>query len=276
VPSIPHSSSVSRTAAWATDSPRSTAPPGTAQLPLSVRRISRISPERAQPRSALLEEQGILADKARERDEVISRELFPGMEDARRDRYLAGLEAAIAARQRVVDELAALVGDAETVCDERGWLPAERRDLSLVLFKVRRATEVRELRARMPVRKAELEALTGRSERAALREALRTDVARLASLEAMPPMTAADMCSECADPARHCPGVTFNLQDGNSVGGPCPAWPQWATPTLEDLRADFRRAMQADMDESFAVRMRQGYPPFVTPAPQAPATQPHQ
>jgi hypothetical protein len=209
-------------------------------LPLSVRRISRISPERAQPRSALLEEQGILADKARERDEVISRELFPGMEDARRDRYLAGLEAAIAARQRVVDELAALVGDAETVCDERGWLPAERRDLSLVLFKVRRATEVRELRARMPVRKAELEALTGRSERAALREALRTDVARLASLEAMPPMTAADMCSECADPARHCPGVTFNLQDGNSVGGPCPAWPQWAR-KLEMVRAELRK-----------------------------------
>jgi hypothetical protein len=47
-------------------------------------------------------------------------------------------------------------------------------------------------------------------------------------------------------------------------------------PTLEDLRADFRSAMQADMDESFAVRMRQRYPPFVTPAPQAPATQPHQ
>src|ERR1700733_10081208 len=42
--SMPVSSSVSRTAAWATDSPRSTAPPGTAQLPLSVRRISRISP----------------------------------------------------------------------------------------------------------------------------------------------------------------------------------------------------------------------------------------
>ena len=33
--SIPDSSSVSRTAAWATDSPRSTAPPGMAQLSLS-------------------------------------------------------------------------------------------------------------------------------------------------------------------------------------------------------------------------------------------------
>jgi hypothetical protein len=45
------------------------------------------------------------------------------------------------------------------------------------------------------------------------------------------------------------------------------------SPSLEDLRADFRSAMQADMDESFAMRMRQRYPPFVTPAPQAPATQ---
>jgi hypothetical protein len=39
------------------------------------------------------------------------------------------------------------------------------------------------------------------------------------------------------------------------------------TPSLEDLRADFRSAMQTDMDKSFAMRMRQRYPPFVTPAP---------
>jgi hypothetical protein len=38
------------------------------------------------------------------------------------------------------------------------------------------------------------------------------------------------------------------------------------TPSLEDLRADFHSEMQADMDESFATRMRQRYPPFVTPA----------
>jgi hypothetical protein len=41
------------------------------------------------------------------------------------------------------------------------------------------------------------------------------------------------------------------------------------TPSLESLRADFRTAMQDDIDESFAIRMRQRYPPFVTPAPQA-------
>jgi hypothetical protein len=42
------------------------------------------------------------------------------------------------------------------------------------------------------------------------------------------------------------------------------------TPSLNGLRADFRTAMQADIDESFAVRMRQRYPPFVPPAPQQP------
>jgi hypothetical protein len=96
-----------------------------------------------------------LSGKIRERDEVISRELSPGMEDGRRDKYLARLEAGIAAGQRAVDELAAAAGDPETVCDERGWLPAERRELSMTLFKARRAAEVRELRARIPDRQAE-------------------------------------------------------------------------------------------------------------------------
>ncbi len=124
--------------------------------------------------------------------------------------------------------LAAVVGDPETVHDEHGWLHAERRELSLTLFKERRAAEVRQLRARTPARQAELKTLTGRSERAKLREALRTDVARLASLEAMAPMQADDMCSECADLASHSPDVTYDLRDLSSSGGPCPAWPRWA------------------------------------------------
>jgi hypothetical protein len=40
----PVSSAVSRTAACTSDSPRSIAPPGNAQLPLSLRRISSSSP----------------------------------------------------------------------------------------------------------------------------------------------------------------------------------------------------------------------------------------
>jgi hypothetical protein len=48
------------------------------------------------------------------------------------------------------------------------------------------------------------------------------------------------------------------------------------SPSLEDLRGDFRSAMRADVDASFAMRMRQRHPPFVTPAPQAAATQLHE
>ena len=194
----------------------------------------------AQALLALLEEQGVLAAKVRERDEIISRKLFQATDDGECDRYLAGLEAEITAGQRAVDELAAVVGDPETVCDERGWLPAERRELSLTLFRVRRVADVRELRARVPARQAELKAMRGRAGRAELCEALQMDMARLASLEAMPPMQAAGMCSECADPAWHSPGVTFNLTDGSSTGGPCPAWPRWAQ-KVEMLRAELRK-----------------------------------
>ena len=185
-------------------------------------------PERAQARLALLEEQGMLADKILERHEIISRERFPLIDDRQRDTHLAALKTVIAARQRTVDELAAAVGDPETVPDEHGWLPAERRELSLKLFRERREAGIRQLRSRIPARQAELKTLTGRAERAKLREALRTDTARLASLEAMAPMQAGDMCSECVSPAWHSPGVTVDLSDGSSTGGPCPAWPQWA------------------------------------------------
>jgi hypothetical protein len=196
-------------------------------------------PGRAQARLALLEEQGMLADKVRERNEIISREIFPGMGDEQRDRHLAALEAKIGEGERAVEELAAVVGDPETVCDERGWLPAERRELSLTLFKERREAEIRQLRARIPARQAELKTLTGRAERAKQREQLRTDLARLASLEAMPPMQASGMCSECVNPAWHSPGVTYNLSDMSSTGGPCPAWPRWAQ-QVEMLRRALR------------------------------------
>lgn len=129
-------------------------------------RAARYDPERAQARLALLEEQDMLADKARERDEIISPKVFQAMDDWQRDGYLAGLEAEITAGQRAVDELAAVAGDPETVCDERGWLPAERREVSLTLFRVWREAEVSELRARVSAQQAELKSMRGRAGRA--------------------------------------------------------------------------------------------------------------
>lgn len=185
-------------------------------------------PGRARARLALLEDQAILADTISQRDELLSggRSRLAGDEDGRK--LLATLERDIAAKTREVEELAAVVGDPETVADAQGWLPAERRELALALFKSRRATEVRDLRARVADSQATLKALQGKSERAELRATLRKDQARLTYLEEMPPLEAPGMCPGRASPAWHTPGVTCRLDGAGETGGPCLAWPRRA------------------------------------------------
>jgi hypothetical protein len=143
-------------------------------------RAEHYDPGRAQARLAMLEEQAILAEMIRQRDELLSagRSRLAGDEDSRK--LLASLERSIAVKTKDVEGLAAVVGDPEAVPDAGDWLPAERREMALVLFKSRRATEVRDLRARVTDSQAKLKSLTRKSERAELREALREDKARLA------------------------------------------------------------------------------------------------
>lgn len=184
--------------------------------------------DRAQARLALLEEQGIVDSKVRERDEILSGELFPCAPEQDKRRLLASLERDIAAKTKEVEELLAVIGDPETVADAKGWLPAERREMALVRFTSWRGLHVRDLRARVAAAQVTLKALKGRAERARLREALRQDKARLAYWEQMAPLLAADMCSECGSPARHAPGVTYSVDGFYVTGGPCPAWPRWA------------------------------------------------
>jgi hypothetical protein len=191
-------------------------------------RAEQYDPGRAQARLALLEEQAVLADTIRQRDELLAggRSWLAGDEDGRK--LLASLERRIAAKTKEADELAAVVGDPETVPDAQGRLPAERRAMALALFKSQRATEVRDLRARIAESQATLKSLTGKAERAELREVLRKDRAWLAYVEEMPPLEASGMCSECVSPAWHTPGVTYSLAGAGETGGPCPAWPRWA------------------------------------------------
>jgi len=61
--------------------------------------------------------------------------------------------------------------------------------------------------------------MTNRAER---REALHAAQRRLEALLAIPPLTAEDMCSECATPARKYGWST------PPTDGPCAAWPRWA------------------------------------------------
>lgn len=206
-------------------------------------RAKHFDPGRAQARLAVLEEQGILADKIRQRDEILSGELFPLAGEKDRRRLLVGLERDIATKTREVDDLAAVVGDPETVADAKGWLPAERREMALTLFKARREVEVRDLRARVAAGQATLKSLKGRSERAELREALRKDKARLVYLEEIPPLQASGMCSECVSPAWHTPGITISLNGAGMTGGPCPAWPRWAK-GVSGIREALRQAAQ--------------------------------
>jgi hypothetical protein len=182
-------------------------------------------------RLALLGQVAVLAYTTRKRDQLASRELYPAMEDERRQEKLAKLDVDIKAAARMVDELTLAVGDVEAVCDERGWLPSERRVLMLQVFAASRVSEVLELRGRVAAHQSDLTAMREQSGRARIREALLKDAARLRFLEAVPQLDATDMCSECPTPAAwHSLTVTFNLDPAKNVGvidGPCPAWPWW-------------------------------------------------
>jgi hypothetical protein len=197
----------------------------------------------------MLEEQGILDSKVRERDEILSGELFPGAPEKDKRRLLANLERDIPDKTKDVDQLLAVIGDPETVADARGWLPAERREMALVLFKSRRGLQVRELRARVADGHATLKSMKGRDERAAkVRETLRQDQAHLAYWEQMAPLQAADMCSECESPAWYAPGATYSMDGFYVTGGPCPAWPRWAK-GVTVVREAIRQARQGPPKE---------------------------
>jgi hypothetical protein len=183
-------------------------------------------PARARARCALLEQQALLATCILERDEIAAREMFPFMADKAREQRLAGLEGEIARISAIVDELSTLVGNAESVADANGWLPSERREYALDIFAGRRNTEVRELRDQVKARQAELNAAKDLAERAQVRSTLRKATGRLEFLEAIPPLTAAEMCSECVSPASwH--GFLFEVSEASVDRGPCPSWPLW-------------------------------------------------
>jgi hypothetical protein len=164
-------------------------------------RAERYDPERAQARLALLEERAVLADHLSERQEIASHQRDAGVVGKRHQAQLARLDKATAELEMEIARLSSIVGDEETVADANGWLPGERRELSLAVFAAQRVSEVRELRRRAAAGREEAGTASSPAEHAAIRQALQQDTVRLAYLEAIPPMTAAEMCSECPWPA---------------------------------------------------------------------------
>jgi hypothetical protein len=188
-------------------------------------RVALYDEGREQARLALLEHQAILRHHTEELDGLRERRRFPAMPDERRREQIAELERSVAASRAEVVRLQEAVGDAETVVDKSGWLPEDRRELAHTLISAHRCVEVRELRERVKEQQATLKATKGRVERAPIRDALNRDRRRLEFLMAIPPLQAADMCSECVSPARWHGYVTTGA---NPDAGPCPAWPRWA------------------------------------------------
>lgn len=185
-------------------------------------------PVRARARLALIEQQVKLARATRVREDYLARPPVPDGIPVPWARALSEAEADIADASRQVEALAPLAGDPETVTDEHGTLPAQRRERFLGEFAAKVNAEVSGLHQRLLALRAELRAATGRKDQAALQEELSKGSARLAYLQTLPPFTAADMCSECPSPkAWHDTVVTFCLETGAILSEPCPAWPEW-------------------------------------------------
>jgi hypothetical protein len=188
-------------------------------------RVALYDEGREQARLALLEQQAILRHCSQKLDDLRERRRFPAMPEQPRRAQIAELQQSVAAARTAVVRLQEQVGDVETVVDQHGWLPQERRELALSLFSARRCSEVRELRERVREQPTTLQATKGRAERAPIRAALNRDTQRLEFLMVIPPLEAADMCSECITPASWHGYVTTGA---NLDAGPCPAWPRWA------------------------------------------------
>lgn len=179
-------------------------------------------PARADARLSLLEQQSRLEYETTELASYEDGSRYPKKDVDRRRQQMDELRASIGSRQKEIARLTPIVGDPETVIDENGWLPKERRDAMLIHYRFDRERAVRQLRAQIP----ELVATGDRNDR------IEADLKRhrLDKLLAVPPLTADDMCSDCAAPIAEHGSVTPPFD------GPCPAWPGW--------RARLQRAWQ--------------------------------
>jgi hypothetical protein len=186
----------------------------------------------------------MLRSAIRDRDGTF--EYGPAPDEPRDPRrvWLDGAEREIAEAEKLIRLLEPVVGDPETVIDENGWLPAERREEWFSRFARGRQSEVATLRERRRDLTAELKAAKGRETRADLRNQLKRAVKRLEYLEAIPPMTPADICSECPWPEDwHEIGTTLSLEMDGYLKQPCPSWPIWQE-QLKIGRARFLKVME--------------------------------
>lgn len=197
------------------------------------RRKADYDPGLEQSRLVLLELEGWLAMQQLQRQGLLDETLFPSMDAGRRADRVRECDREIAACQRRLDEVRDIVAGPERVVDRDGYLPAERRELSLRLLASRRQTAVRELRPKIAELSVVLDGTRGRKKRAEIREQLVDAQALLDDWLQVPELRAEDMCSECSQPAKwHLTGWVTPI----GWQAPCPAWPSWRK-RIEKARA---------------------------------------
>lgn len=176
-------------------------------------RKTKFNEERATARVALIEQRSRLDYEESVLSGYRDGSRFPGMDSSRRQEKLEELKQFVTLRRSEIERLTPIVGNPETVIDENGWLPHERRGAMFFHYRFDREQKVKRLRTEIP----ELEAAVDRKDRVKL------DMKRreLNELLAVPPLTPDDMCSDCPTP------VADHGWTTPPYWGPCPAWPGW-------------------------------------------------
>ena len=206
--------------------------------------------ERAEARLALLEQTSLVPHEVTELTQYQDETLLSKMDDTRRREMIIELERSIAARRIEIDRLTTLVGDPETVIDQNGWLPGERREAMLLHYRFERERRVRGLRTQIPEPTATVE---------------RKDRWKVTSLQhelnallAVPPLTADDMCSDCSVPlADH---------GWRSMSGPCVAWPGQRARLRRPREILATGIREAEATEQQAPKPPKPEPPAVIPS----------
>lgn len=176
-------------------------------------RKARYDETRAESRLSLFEQESILRHEISELAAYRDGTRFPKMAGAKRTADMDALEVSITTRTETIAQLTQVVGDPETVIDQNGWLPQERRDAMLLHYRFERERKVRKLRTDIP----ELSATVERKDRWKV-ASLQRDLDRLL---AVPPLSADDMCSDCPTP------ISEHGWTTPPSSGPCAAWPGW-------------------------------------------------
>lgn len=216
-----------------------------------VARIPLYDPQRHDDRLRLLELDSIVRYERQELDELLNGEAFPLMPTGRRAEEVERIRTQLAAEETKLAVVRASVGDPEEVVDAAGRTPAERREISQFRFGIWRRREVPQVRDEITQLAEQYAAAAPKTpERSSIKIKLDFAKYRLEHLLAITEPTAADMCSECAQPASW---HRWRVQGGLVEFGPCKAWPRHAA-HIAKVREEFFSTPSSPVPEPQAPR----------------------